>query len=204
MSKEEFVIKNDSIDIGKEWINEKFNHAIRHLAKVMQEDDICQNSDFVSAMTYLLNVFSCLNGKLFRMNSNEILPIVQQYGEDGYDFIIDLFNNTHNGKIAQEIVDVESTNKALATIFDLVRENVKSNRTLINCELDKIKFEDSLIWCLEDDLELLNQGQKTWEWFYEKYKNEHYQKAHQVDDALVELYLTFGERTGQLTVKIGV
>lgn len=193
-------IENDAIIINQTWVVEKINRAIRNFAKVSRFDSICQNEDFVEAMSDLLNVLSCLNGKLLRINCNELFPIIAQYGEDGYGFIIDLFNGTHNGKIAKDIVDLENTNKALGAIFDLVRENVQTNRTLINCELDKIKFKDAFIQCLEDDLELLNQGQKTWKWFYDKYKNEHYKKPHMVDNALVELYLTFGSRTGQLTI----
>lgn len=196
MKKEtKLIVDNDGIYDYTAWLIEKFDRAIRSLAAVSQVKDICQNSDFTCAMYHLLNILSCLNGKLLRINGDELFPIIAQYGKDGYDFILDLFNGTHNGKIAKEIVDMENTNKALATIFDLVRENIKTNRTLINCELDKIKFKDALILCLEDDLELLNQGEKTWEWFYEKYKNEHYQKAQKVDSTLVELYKTFNLRT---------
>lgn len=193
-------IKNDAVIVDQAWVVEKFNNAIRYLATLSQVEGVCQNDEFVCAMNHLLNILSCFNGKLLRINSRELFPIIAKYGEDGYDFILDLFNNAHNGKIAQEIIDMENTNKALATIFDLIRENDMANRTLINCELDKVKFEDSLIWCLEDDLERLNQGEKTWEWFYEKYKGEHYQKKHLVEESLVELYLTFHLRTGELTI----
>lgn len=201
MSKEtKLIVDNDGIYDYTEWLIEKFNQAIRSLTALSQNVVICKNKDYVDAMSHLLNILSCLNGKLLRINSDELFPIISQYGEDGYYFILDLFNNTHNGILTKQIIEIESANKSLSIIYDLIRENVKTNRTLINCELDNINVKNPFILQLESDLELVNSGEKTWEWFYNNYKEEKYQISQNVDSSLVELYKNFEMRIGKLTV----
>ena len=41
---------------------------------------------------------------------------------------------------------------------------------MIAVELSKIKKKDLLIQSIEEDIELVHQGEKSWEWFYNKHK----------------------------------
>ena len=197
-------IPNDNMTFHEDWILEKLSYAMHDLVKVLQKESLHENADLISAMRYLLNIFSCFNGKLFRINCEEMLPIIQQYGVDGYDFIVDLFNDTHKGKFAKSIVETENDNKSLSKIYQLIRENIPSNRTLINEELYKILRRDSFTLQFEEDLEHINQGEKQWDWFYSRYKDEQYQVAHKVGDELVALYMTFKQRTGKLEIITGI
>ena len=76
-------------------------------------------------------------------------------------------------------------------IIQLINENKKTNRTLIAVELSKIKKKDLLIQSIEEDIELVHQGEKSWEWFYNKHKLDKYYSNYSIDKKLLECYEKF-------------
>ena len=175
------------------WTIEKLENTLSDISCLVEDVQIIKdNAHYNSALYELIKIYIYLTGNL----DNEIdiglfRDIILQNGREGFFFIKDLLYKTCRSNIAQKIERQFNDNAAIGRISDLIKGNDSTNRTLINNELDGIKSDDLYIRLLEQDLELLNQGEKKWSWFYEKHKNDNYQIQSTVSLKLVELYKIF-------------
>lgn len=175
------------------WTIEKIENALGDISCLVEDcQTIIENRHYHSAVYELIKIYIYLTGNLEIGIDIELLQdIILHNGRDGFFFIKDLFDKTCRSNITQKIERQLNDNAAIDRILDLIKGNDSTNRTLINNELDRIKSDDLYIKILEQDLELINQGEKKWSWFYEKHKNDKYQVQSTVSPTLVELYKIF-------------
>ena len=175
------------------WTIEKLSNAISGLADLITECPNIKNSDsFHNALYYNLLVYGYLVGGLtdFTENGN-FAWLILDYGNDGFLFLKDLIYKSQQGEILKEINASKNDEIAVNNIIQLINENKKTNRTLIAVELSKIKKKDLLIQSIEEDIELVHQGEKSWEWFYNKHKLDKYYSNYSIDKKLLECYEKF-------------
>ena len=170
------------------WTIEKLSNAISGLADLITECPNIKNSDsFHNALYYNLLVYGYLVGGLtdFTENGN-FAWLILDYGNDGFLFLKDLIYKSQQSEILKEINASKNDEIAVNNIIQLINENKKTNRTLIAVELSKIKKKDLLIQSIEEDIELVHQGEKSWEWFYNKHKLDKYYSNCSIDKKLLE------------------
>ena len=175
------------------WTIEKLSNAISGLADLITECPNIKNSDsFHNALYYNLLVYGYLVGGLtdFTENGN-FAWLILDYGNDGFLFLKDLIYKSQQSEILKEINASKNDEIAVNNIIQLINENKKTNRTLIAVELSKIKKKDLLIQSIEEDIELVHQGEKSWEWFYNKHKLDKYYSNYSIDKKLLECYEKF-------------
>ena len=175
------------------WKIEKLSNAISGLADLVTECPNIKNSDsFHNALYYNLLVYGYLVGGLtdFTENGN-FAWLILDYGNDGFLFLKDLIYKSQQSEILKEINASKNDEIAVNNIIQLINENKKTNRTLIAVELSKIKKKDLLIQSIEEDIELVHQGEKSWEWFYNKHKLDKYYSNYSIDKKLLECYEKF-------------
>ncbi len=175
------------------WTIEKLSNAISGLADLITECPNIKNSDsFHNALYYNLLVYGYLVGGLtdFTENGN-FAWLILDYGNDGFLFLKDLIYKSQQSEILKEINASKNDEIAVNNIIQLINENKKTNRTLIAVELIKIKKKDLLIQSIEEDIELVHQGEKSWEWFYNKHKLDKYYSNYSIDKKLLECYEKF-------------
>ena len=175
------------------WTIEKLSNAISGLADLITECPNIKNSDsFHNALYYNLLVYGYLVGGLtdFTENGN-FAWLILDYGNDGFLFLKDLIYKSQQSEILKEINASKNDEIADNNIIQLINENKKTNRTLIAVELSKIKKKDLLIQSIEEDIELVHQGEKSWEWFYNKHKLDKYYSNYSIDKKLLECYEKF-------------
>ena len=175
------------------WTIEKLSNAISGLADLITECPNIKNSDsFHNALYYNLLVYGYLVGGLtdFTENGN-FAWLILDYGNDGFLFLTDLIYKSQQSEILKEINASKNDEIAVNNIIQLINENKKTNRTLIAVELSKIKKKDLLIQSIEEDIELVHQGEKSWEWFYNKHKLDKYYSNYSIDKKLLECYEKF-------------
>ena len=175
------------------WTIEKLSNAISGLADLIPECPNIKNSDsFHNALYYNLLVYGYLVGGLtdFTENGN-FAWLILDYGNDGFLFLKDLIYKSQQSEILKEINASKNDEIAVNNIIQLINENKKTNRTLIAVELSKIKKKDLLIQSIEEDIELVHQGEKSWEWFYNKHKLDKYYSNYSIDKKLLECYEKF-------------
>ncbi len=175
------------------WTIEKLSNAISGLADLITECPNIKNSDsFYNALYYNLLVYGYLVGELtdFTENGN-FAWLILDYGNDGFLFLKDLIYKSQQSEILKEINASKNDEIAVNNIIQLINENKKTNRTLIAVELSKIKKKDLLIQSIEKDIELVHQGEKSWEWFYNKHKLDKYYSNYSIDKKLSECYEKF-------------
>ena len=175
------------------WTIEKLSNAISGLADLITECPNIKNSDsFHNALYYNLLVYGYLVGGLtdFTENGN-FAWLILDYGNDGFLFLKDLIYKSQQSEILKEINASKNDETAVNNIIQLINENKKTNRTLIAVELSKIKKKDLLIQSIEEDIELVHQGEKSWEWFYNKHKLDKYYSNYSIDKKLLECYEKF-------------
>ena len=175
------------------WTIEKLSNAISGLADLITECPNIKNSDsFHNALYYNLLVYGYLVGGLtdFTENGN-FAWLILDYGNDGFLFLKDLIYKSQQSEILKEINASKNDEIAVNNIIRLINENKKTNRTLIAVELSKIKKKDLLIQSIEEDIELVHQGEKSWEWFYNKHKLDKYYSNYSIDKKLLECYEKF-------------
>lgn len=175
------------------WTIEKLSNAISGLADLITECPNIKNSDsFHNALYYNLLVYGYLVGGLtdFTENGN-FAWLILDYGNDGFLFLKDLIYKSQQSEILKEINASKNDEIAVNNIIQLINENKKTNRTLIEVELSKIKKKDLLIQSIEEDIELVHQGEKSWEWFYNKHKLDMYYSNYSIDKKLLECYEKF-------------
>lgn len=175
------------------WTIEKLSNAISGLADLITECPNIKNSDsFHNALYYNLLVYGYLVGGLtdFTENGN-FAWLILDYGNDGLLFLKDLIYKSQQSEILKEINASKNDEIAVNNIIQLINENKKTNRTLIAVELSKIKKKDLLIQSIEEDIELVHQGEKSWEWFYNKHKLDKYYSNYSIDKKLLECYEKF-------------
>ena len=175
------------------WTIEKLSNAISVLADLITECPNIKNSDsFHNALYYNLLVYGYLVGGLtdFTENGN-FAWLILDYGNDGFLFLKDLIYKSQQSEILKEINASKNDEIAVNNIIQLINENKKTNRTLIAVELSKIKKKDLLIQSIEEDIELVHQGEKSWEWFYNKHKLDKYYSNYSIDKKLLECYEKF-------------
>ena len=175
------------------WTIEKLSNAISGLADLITECPNIKNSDsFHNALYYNLLVYGYLVGGLtdFTENGN-FAWLILDYGNDGFLFLKDLIYKSQQSEILKEINASKNDEIAVNNIIQLINENKKTNRTLIAVELSKIKKKDLLIQSIEEDIELVHQGVKSWEWFYNKHKLDKYYSNYSIDKKLLECYEKF-------------
>ncbi len=175
------------------WTIEKLSNAISGLADLITECPNIKNSDsFHNALYYNLLVYGYLVGGLtdFTENGN-FAWLILDYGNDGFLFLKDLIYKSQQSEILKEINASKNDEIAVNNIIQLINENKKTNRTLIAVELSKTKKKDLLIQSIEEDIELVHQGEKSWEWFYNKHKLDKYYSNYSIDKKLLECYEKF-------------
>ncbi len=175
------------------WTIEKLSNAISGLADLITECPNIKNSDsFHNALYYNLLVYGYLVGGLtdFTENGN-FAWLILDYGNDGFLFLKDLIYKSQQSEILKVINASKNDEIAVNNIIQLINENKKTNRTLIAVELSKIKKKDLLIQSIEEDIELVHQGEKSWEWFYNKHKLDKYYSNYSIDKKLLECYEKF-------------
>ena len=78
-------------------------------------------------------------------------------------------------------------NEELEQIQSLITPD-KLNRTLIHTHLAKLHYHNSWTEQISNDIELVTYGEKSWDWFYNKHKNdvarEHYFDVPFIPDSL--------------------
>lgn len=170
------------------WVIEKTTRSLSELSQLVDEcPTIINSSAYMEALIQLLNVYVYLTGNLKKTDGVELSNIITTYGHDGFLFIEDLIYKKTQSEIVHKIQDVYSFRK----IFQLIDENEKTNRTPLNVELDKINYKNDIYKQIENDIELVNQGEQDWAWFYERHKSDKLKTFTDINEYIMQLYNDF-------------
>lgn len=184
----ELTIKWDDGYDFTPWVIEKTTRSLDGLSYLVDEfPTIVHSRQYIDALTHLLNVYVYLTGNLKKTDGAELSRIITTYGHDGYLFIEDLLRKKEQSKLIHKIKDAYTFRK----IFALIDENENTNRTLINIELDKIIFKNDIYKQIEHDIELVNQGDHDWHWFYQKHKGDKFKSFSDISEYIMQFYIDF-------------
>lgn len=175
------------------WTIEKVGNSISGLSNLVTEcPNVKESESFHNVIYHNLLVYGYLVGCLTTFSENgNFAWLILDYGYDGYLFLKDLIYKSSQSDILKEIIAFKNDEKIVKNIIQLIKDNNKTNRTLIAVELSKIKKKDLLIQSIEEDIELVHQGEKSWEWFYNKHKTDKYYSNYNIDKKLLECYEKF-------------
>lgn len=164
------------------WTIEKCGQALMDLCLVIRDHpQIVDNDFFQDALDNVLKLFALCHGNLNGIRCNLVYEMLLQFNVEGYYFLEDLIHNTTVGSIMRRIMQSERDEKVL----ELIEANDKLNRTEIARLLAKSDSTNTWISQVFDDIELVHNGVKTWDWFYQKHCNDRNTFELQFSDDLI-------------------
>lgn len=151
------------------WVKEKSGKVLKNLCRTIKNNkEIINDEWFNDALDDALKIFALTCENLNGIYCDKVRTLLVKYNVDGYNFLCDMIYNRKDSKIMQQIYREERDEK----ILNLIEENVATNRTLIAELLSAFDHTNSWINQIADDIELVHNGEKNWQWFYEKHYND--------------------------------
>lgn len=150
------------------WVKEKLEIAIRSLCcishKNLSEPD-CDN--LRSALLCNIKLLSAVTG-IGKMCDRKVIDFIFERGIDAFEYVEYIFELTkYEGTYVRRIKD----NDAIDEIMQYITPD-KANRTELLSIIAPMKYKNSWVCNIEDDLEDVTMGEKTWDWFYNKHKDD--------------------------------
>ena len=172
------------------WTIEKVSKALSSLCRMVSNDgNIKNDTDFQLALSYTLSVYAYFHGDLTKISCEITEKLLFNYGYEGYLYLEDLIHETSNSLLLKNKRAIENEKEIAHNIIRLINENKPSNRTLIANELSKVNSTKNQWFIqIDNDIEYVHQGEKTWEWFYLKHYNDMYIQEKPTDSFLQEVY----------------
>lgn len=150
------------------WVEEKLKIAIRSLCRMSHvnlSESECDN--LKSALLYNIDLLSAVTGKE-EIRDERVIDFIFQRGVDAFEYVEYIFELTRNeGTYVRRIKD----NDAIDEIMQHITPD-KANRTELLSIIAPMKYKNSWVCNIEDDLEDVTTGEKTWDWFYNKHKDD--------------------------------
>ena len=150
------------------WVKEKLEIAIRSLCcishKNLSEPD-CDN--LRSALLYNIDLLSAVTGK-GKLCDDKVIDFIFQRGIDAFEYVEYIFKLTsREGAYVRKVKD----NDAIDEIMQYITPD-KAGRTELHCIIARMEYKNYWVCRLEEDLEAVTTGEKTWNWFYDKHKDD--------------------------------
>lgn len=165
------------------WTTEKHGSLLMYLCELVRENpDVSLQPEFHGALTEAVKLYLFLNGYLNAVEIEKICALLIKYNTDGIAFLQDLFHSAHDSEIGKGIF----RNEPYMDILSLIKENERTNRTLIAERLVNMPCKNAWAKRIADDLEAVHEGTQTWEWFYNLHCNDDKQYELVYEDQLTK------------------
>ena len=149
------------------WVLEKLEYLIKDLLKTSLDDE-----NIVSALSEAIKIYSLCTGKNAVYNDKEIYRFILDNGVDGFDYVRYCLGITsEKGKLATQLQQQIEDNETMEKIKSLITPD-KANRTLIYDLLRQIHQTNEWTDSIFVDADEVSNGNKTWDWFYNKHKDD--------------------------------
>jgi len=149
------------------WMLEKLENLIKDLLRTSLDDE-----NIKSAFSEAIKIYSLCTGKNAVYNDKEIYRFILDNGVDGFDYVRYCLGITpEKGKLAIQLQRQIEDNKTMKTIKSLITPD-KTNRTLIYDLLRQIHQTNEWTDSIFVDADEVSNGNKTWDWFYNKHKDD--------------------------------
>ena len=165
------------------WSIEKTEKNINEICWLIKSNpELCYNQGVELIIENTFAVYTMLRGALNCVDYTKAAHLILKYNTDGYRFLKDLLEQKEHSDIMKRI-QINSKN---AKVLCLIKQNIRTNRTLIAEEIAGVKHPNSWIKRIADDLERVHIGEKDWKWFYELHCNDIVETGLVFEDSLVE------------------
>jgi hypothetical protein len=163
------IIKDEATNYNfSSWVNEKLKAAIRGICRISHENlSELDLDNLYNALLYNIVLLSATTGK-GKMDDGKVIDFIFNRGIDAFEYVEYIFKLTrYEGAYVKKIKD----NDAIDEIMQHITPD-KANRTELLSIIAPMKYKNSWVCNIEDDLEDVTMGEKTWDWFYNKHKDD--------------------------------
>lgn len=151
------------------WMKEKCGNILLSLCGTLRDcPEVMNTESFQIALDNALKTYALCCGNLNGIRCDLVYSLLTTYNSEGYFFLEDLISGTKNSSMMQEVFQWEHSEE----ILTLIEQNNKLNRTKIAILLKRIVKPNRWTEEVADDLELVHNGVRNWEWFYDKHHND--------------------------------
>jgi hypothetical protein len=151
------------------WLHEKNRSVLRSLCALLRDiPSVKENASFLVALSEALKVYALCNENLNGIYCKLVYDFLVEYNIEGYFYLQDLVHGTEGSSIMEDIMQ----NKRDEEILVLIAENKKENRGAIAERLARMPKLNSWATKVAADIECVHNGERTWNWFYDKHWND--------------------------------
>ena len=151
------------------WLHEKNRSVLRSLCALLRDiPSVKENASFLVALSEALKVYALCNENLNGIYCKLVYDFLVEYNIEGYFYLQDLVHGTEGSSIMEDVMQ----NKRDEEILVLIAENKKENRSIIAERLARMPKLNRWATQIADDIERVHNGERTWNWFYDKHWND--------------------------------
>ena len=178
------MIKNEGSGFEfSSWVEEKLENTIRKLCYVshkgFSQDD---SNGLYGALSNSILLYAAVTGKN-KLFDDKIIQFIFNRGIDAFDCVRYIFLvSTYKGTYLEKRKDSQIIEKLMKHITP-----DKENRTILHSLIAPIKYKNSWVKALELDLEKVTMNECSWEWFYNKHKNDTSKAKSLLEDDVEEM-----------------
>ena len=148
------------------WMLEKLEYVIKDLLSVQTVDEYIQSARFEA-----IKIYSFCIGETVIYEDDEIYKFIIDNGIDGFEYVKYALGITSiEGKIARLYNQQTEDNENILKIKSLI--TLENNRTELYDYLRVIHCTNEWTDSIIDDADEVSIGNKPWEWFYNKHKDD--------------------------------
>ena len=151
------------------WVLEKNRKVLREICYLLdnvEKEKLEQHESLLIALEECLKLYLFWCGKR-ELYCTEVISFLQENGLKGLEHLKYVSGDTSQKDL---LTQQEEENKVIKNIFGLITPN--NNRTEIHVKLALLTIKSEWRKRIEDNIELVTNGEQSWEWFYEQHKND--------------------------------